>query len=305
MFKSKSKTSGAAGFVPVWANATGVKDGDEIESVQGRVVSIFEPREARKTTVQNATLETPDGTIKVAFWGNDLPLTLKGQTILITGSNDKWGKIVYEINSYKGKKGEVTEEVLKVGNKADIEEVDAAAQGSRQEAAAHGMERPAKSAGAPPRASEAPSNSAAASSLVEVVEAVVEQHVVINDMVRLAYAKKNLDESTLAAYVATVFINVDRAGHILHFKREDEPAKEAPKEQFVQFDPQNWAEAIVPSGSLAGKSLAAVGKPAILKMEAYRKDNSKTGGFWDCVKQAAVDLSWEPADDAGDDDLPM
>ena len=135
------------------------------------------------------------------------------------------------------------------------------------------------------------------------MEAVVEQHVVVNDMVRLAYAKKNLDETTLAAYVATVFINVDRAGHILHFKSKDR-VDEAPKET-VQYDPQNWAEAIVPSGSLAGKTLAAVGKPAILKMEAYRKDNSKNGGFWDCVKQAAVDLSWEPSEDADDDDLPM
>lgn len=286
-FRTKSNTSPTA-FTPAWGNARGVSEGENIDHVEGRLVSIFDVKQAGKSTVQNGEIETPDGKIKIALWGTELPKSLKGKRICITAiDGDKWGQITYGVNSYSGRKGEVTEEVLSIGSKAEIEEIEGApASGNAEQ-----RTRPAQ-----PQST---------GSFTESIESLLEHHMIVDELTRLAYAKKDYDEETIRAYVASIWINADRAGYIVPGDRPlsgaRQPSTAAAPAGPTQPDPQNWAEAIVPSGTKEGQTLGAVGKEYLKKLEAVRKQQNKQGPFWECVKQAALDLSWDDAAEETDD----
>ena len=115
----------------------------------------------------------------------------------------------------------------------------------------------------------------------------VMQHLYINDLVRAAYAKKSYDEETLRSYVASVFIEANRKGISLK--------TEAPQ---VVLDPKDWASAVVPSGSNAGKTLGSIGKPALTKLYAFYLEKGFNTDFAKCVEQAGIDLN---LDEAGDE----
>lgn len=321
-FKTKSSTAGKP-FSPVFAEALGISEGDKLDEVSGKLTKLFDAKQAGKTTVQNGELETEHGTIKITLWGTSLPKNLQNKRINILATNKKFGEIEYKINEYDGAKGHVIEETLSIGNNADIEEVGGTDNGARQEAAAHGMERPAQQSRV--------EYDKQGFGLIESAESLASQHRIVHDIVHLTYAKKNLSPETLQAYVATIWIGLDRAGKIVigqptgtapqsrQDARGDVPARQqgqdtrqttaAPQSA---YNPQNWAEAIIPAGPMYGKMLGEVGKPAILAMEKARLEKEETGQpprfpeFAACVKQAAADLAFDkPADELDGDDIPF
>jgi len=293
-FKTKSQQTE---FTPVIGPALGVEDGENIDEIEGKLIGIFDVRQAGKSTVQNAELDTQFGKVKVAFWGTEIPKTLKGKRVKILATNKKFGEITYKINEYDGKNGHVTEETLSVGNNADVEEVT-------------GASAPQQSAPAAP-AQRTHVEKTSGFSLMEAAESLATQHLLVNDVVRAAYAKKNYDEETLRSYVSTVWIGLDRAAMVIigqsvdgsPLRQDARGSVEAPKEAHAPTqasdttcNPQNWAEAIIPAGPLKGKTLGEVGKANLTQLETLRADAEMEGkqpkfpAFAECVKQAAIDL---------------
>lgn len=302
-FKTKSQQTE---FTPVVGNALGISDGDNIEEISGKLTSIFDVRQAGKSTVQNAVLETEHGPIKLSIWGTELPKSLKGKQVNILATNKKFGDVTYKIAEYDGKKGHVTEETLNVGNNADIEEAD-------------GESRPSSPAStAPTQRTHVEKTSGF--TLMEAAESLATQHLLVNDIVRATYAKKGYDEETLRSYVSTVWIGLDRAAMIVigqpltdatqsrQEARGDLGDKKEGKAPTPEYNPQNWAVAVIPSGKNKGKTLASIGNKAIQAMEEYRVEKGYETPFWLCVKQAAIDLDFNPdaaREKEPEDDIPL
>ena len=74
--------------------------------------------------------------------------------------------------------------------------------------------------------------------------------------------------------------------------------QEEPKDE---FNPEDWASAIVPSGSQKGKKLAAIGKPALTKLYEYYLEKGFTTPFSKCVEKAAEDLHLDAPTEEVDD----
>ena len=298
MIKSKTGTESNA---DLFGAAKGISEGDKLDEVSGKIKGIFPMKQAGKTTVQNGTLTVDGIDIKFALWGDEMPQNFKGKVINILATGKKFGEIEYKISEYDGKNGHVREEVLSIGNGCLVEEVG-------------GDVKPATGAPAQSRTTQ-PSTGF---SLIEAAESIAGQHLIVSDMVRLTYAKKGYDEETLRAYTASVFILLDRAGQIVvgaGCSQEPRGDAQTPKqgqhaasESGYTYNPQNWAEAIIPTGSNKGKNLASIGNAAIKRLEEHRETGGFCGPFWSCVEQAAKDLALQDSAEASDiegDDIPF
>lgn len=327
-FKTKKKESTWNEY-PVGA-ALSIGEGDKIDEISGVLKNIFPMKQAGKSTVQNGTLATENGDIKISIWGTELPKNLKGSTIKILATNKKFGDIVYKISEYDGKNGHVSEETLQIGNNADIEEVEP--EGTQQDDPRQRSAAAAASSAANLAQSKAnveyeqPVRPKGGYSLLDAAESVCVQHRMVHDMVHATYAKKNLPAETLQAYVASAWILLDRAGQIIignHPQSPQEPRGDIGGPEKSQdptrkaqgqesgCNPQNWAECVIPAGPLAGKKLGEVGKQVILQLEEARAEKEAVGvvpkfpAFGACVKQAAIDLDFDPSAGGGDDGLPF
>jgi len=316
-FATKKKTPESGRDYPV-GTALGLSEGDKIDEITGTLKSVFDVKQAGKSTVQNGILSTEHGDIKIAVWGTELPKSLKGAEIKILATNKKFGDVTYKYNEYDGKSGHVKEEILNIGNNADIEEVDPAEAGGKEEAAKHGMEQPVKDSKV---VYDQPVRPKGGYSLLDAAESLCIQHLAVHDMVHATYAKKNLTDAAMQAYVASVWIFLRDAGVIIignHPQSSQEArgdtgtAKQAPATtqpsggQESDCNPQNWAECVVPAGPLMGKKLGEVGKKVLLQFEEARLEKEAVGvvpkfpAFTACVKQAAIDLEFNPEAADGD-----
>jgi hypothetical protein len=129
-------------------------------------------------------------------------------------------------------------------------------------------------------------------------------HQYIDSLVRMAYLGKVTDEETLRSYVSSVFIEANRKGiSIGKSEPKSEPKVEEPKP--AELHPEDWASAIVPSGSHKGKKLAEIGKPALTKLYEYYLSKEFNTPFAKCVEQAAQDLNLDSVTtDEEEDNIP-
>ena len=166
-----------------------------------------------------------------------------------------------EHESYEGKNGKVDRDIIKVTATGKLE-FD---QPSEEPA------RVAKSA--TPIVTDNP---------VKAIDEIVEMHRYINSLVRHTYKDVD-DEETLRSYVSSVFIEANRKG--IRYTTTTEVKEEPKEEPKAEFDPEDWASAIVPSGSQKGKKLAAIGKPALTKLYEYYLEKGFTTPFAKCVEK--------------------
>jgi hypothetical protein len=294
----------------------------DIDEVEGKLIKLYDVKPAGRTTVQNGTLQTKFGDIKIAYWGGEIPKDAVMKTWRILGTGDKFGRITYKIESYEGKNGPVTNETLSIGNKSEwvqetanaaarqTNQTNAQRQGSEEEAAKHGHERESKE-DLPWGNEESIVDDTAAGNLAIAAKNLADQHRIVFNTVAAVYEDLPIKDDTLQAFVATIWIGLDRAGvvhpniQIAHSgpvktrsevaaPKEAQTATEPPKAATGAYDPMNWAAAIIPSGSLAGQKLGAIGKTEIEKLVKYSFENEKKEGFWSCVRQAADDLDILP-----------
>jgi hypothetical protein len=261
-----------------------IEQKDIIKRVTGRITKLWEPKTFNgpkgEFTIQGGEIEIDGDHYGLKFINQQHDSDkLKGRTVTLVSTRWQHGLngVTLDHESFSKKDGEkVDRDVIKVTATGKIE-ID----GQQQQSA--------------PKAQSAPSIGVDNDPKI-TLDKLVESHMYINDLVRVAYHKKGYDEETLRSYVASIFIEANKRG-IQASHVEAKPA----------YDPADWASAIVPSGSNKGKKLAEIGKPALKKLYAYYLEKGFESDFARCVEQASIDLKLD--DEGGDpieeqDDIP-
>jgi len=257
----------------------GLNQKDIIPKVTGKITKLWEPKEKEgnygKYTIQSGEIEIDGDLYGLTFW--DCPQNIdvmKGQMVTIFSKKGKMGLGGVELDheSYTTKTGEkVDRDSIRVKKTAGV-----TLAGSEQ--------TQSQSPQVVQKQSIVPDNSDPGAALEDIVKT----HLYVDSLVRLAYKDKAYDEETLRSYVSSVFIEANRKGICIKAQAPAAP----------NYDPADWASAIVPSGSQKGKKLGEIGKPALTKLYAYYLDKGFNSDFARCVEQAGKDLQ---LDEAGDD----
>lgn len=267
----------------------GIEPKDIIKKVTGKITKLFPEKQHEGNygpyTIQNGEIEVDGKPYKLAFWKNTQPESAKGRTVTLSSTRGKHGLngVTFEEESYKNKEGQqIHNQVIKVSASAKVE-YDGVS------------EEPARVASTP--------KSIVSDNPEQELDRIVETHLYIDSLVRMAYLGKITDEETLRAYVSSVFIEANRKGiSISKSEPKSEPKVEEPK---AELDPADWASAIVPSGSHKGKKLAEIGKPALTKLYEYYLSKEFNTPFAKCVEQAAQDLNLDSVTtDEEEDNIP-
>ena len=263
----------------------GLEPKDIIKKVTGKITKLFPEKQAEGSygpyTIQNGEIEVDGKNYKLAFWKNTQPESAKGRTVTLSSTRGKHGLngVTFEEESYKNKEGQqIHNNVIKVTASGKIE-YDGAS------------EEPVRVASPKVIVTDNPE---------QAIDQIVETHLYIDSLVRMAYLGKVTDEQTLRAYVSSVFIEANRKGISIS---KSEPKSEPKVEQPAELDPKDWASAIVPSGSQKDKKLGEIGKPALTKLYQYYLEKGFTTPFAKCVEQAAIDFNLD-APIVEDDDIP-
>jgi hypothetical protein len=258
----------------------GIEQKEVIKRVTGKIVKLWEPKTFKgpkgEFEIQGGAIEIDGQEYGLKFFENNQNASiLEGKVVTISCSRGKHGftGVTLDHESFSKKDGtKVDRDVIKVTKTGKVELGEGTEELPVAKAAtpvSHGSQDSAKS-----------------------LDDLVMQHLYINDLVRAAYSSKGYDEETLRSYVSSVYIEANRKGL--------SAPSSAPKEEPV--DPSDWGSFIVPSGSMNGKKLAAVGKPHITKLYQHFLEKGFTTDFAKAVEQAAKDLN---LDGPVEDDLPM
>lgn len=266
----------------------GIEPKDIIKKVTGKITKLFPDKQHEGNygpyTIQNGEIEVDGKPYKLAFWKNTQPESAKGRTVTLSSTRGKHGLngVTFEEESYKNKEGQqIHNQVIKVSASAKVE-YDGVS------------EEPARVASAP--------KSIVSDNPAYELDKIVETHLYIDSLVRIAYLGKVTDEETLRAYVSSVFIEANRKGiSIGKSEPKSEPKVEEPK---AELDPADWASAIVPSGSHKDKKLGEIGKPALTKLYQFYLEKGFTTPFAKCVEQAAQDLNLDAPVEEEADEIP-
>lgn len=297
-------------------NALGLLPGASIGKISGSIKKVF-PRktfpskfkQGATSGVQRVVLEVPNaGTIKAEFWDHaEFPQSVIGKYIDVTSLKE--GAIQYKINEYEVQGVGKSEETLKVSKQVNVEGVTL----GDYVAPTLFVEGTTKAPVDAPK-----------QSLDDLLVRVVEVHKLVYKHVTEAYSDTELTPEAKQAFISSVFIEANKHG-ALHLPIEgldkkkdlsqkvvtvDKPVatpvlsndtidstlieEEEYSSKPVELTPGNWACAVVPSGTRAGKKLAEVGPEFILSLYKFYNDKPDTL-FKQCVSQAVKDLGLEKA----------
>ncbi len=276
----------------------GIEQKDVIKKVTGKVVKLWEPKTFQgskgESSIQGGEIEIDGQIYGLKFWDNNQNAKLiEGKVITLTSTRGKMG--------LHGVKLDHESFTKKDGTKVDRDVISVSKSG--QVSLGEGEELPAAPAVATP---VAPAKVSVSDNGLSSIEEIVNFHVSIDRGVRSAYGKK-YNEDTIRAYVSSVFIEANRRG-ITRLLKDDTSKPEAqPTEDGP--NPEDWASAIVPSGSNKGKKLAEIGKPALTKLYQHFLDKGFNTPFAKCVEAAGDALkldAWdvEGTEQAESDDIP-
>jgi hypothetical protein len=262
----------------------GLEPKDIIKKVTGKITKLFPEKKFEgsygPTSVQNGEIEVDGQAYKIAFWKCTQPESAKGRTITLSSTRGKQGLggVTFEKESYEKEGKKIENLLIKVTASGKIEY-----DGVSEE---------------PVRVTSTP-KTIVTDNPEKALDQIVETHLYIDALVRMAYLGKITDEETLRSYVSSVFIEANRKG--IHYSSKVEaPKKEEPKAE--ELNPEDWASVIVPSGSQKGKKLAEIGKPALTKLYEYYLEKGFTTPFAKCVEKAAEDLNLDSPEES--DDIP-
>ena len=265
----------------------GIEQKDIIKRVTGKVTKLWEPKTFTgpkgEFVIQGGDIEIDGQTYGLKFFNNNQEQSLKGNVVTLSSVRGKHGMtgVSLEHETYDGKNGKVDRDIIKVTATGKVE-----FQKQDEE---------------PPRVASTP-KSIVTDNPEQELDKIVETHLYIDSLVRMAYLGKVTDEETLRAYVSSVFIEANRKGISIG---KSEPKSEPKVEKPEELDPADWASAIVPSGSHKGKKLAEIGKPALTKLYEYYLSKEFNTPFAKCVEQAAQDLNLDSVTtDEEEDNIP-
>lgn len=254
----------------------GIEQKDIIKRVTGKVTKLWEPKTFTgpkgEFVIQGGDIEIDGQNYGLKFFNNTQKQSIKGNVITLSSIRGKHGMtgVSLEHETYEGKNGKVDRDIIKVTATGKVE-----------------FDRP----------NEEPVRVSSAQKVIvtdnpeQAIDQIVETHLYIDSLVRIAYLGKITDEETLRAYVSSVFIEANRKG-IQYSSGIVAPKKEEPKVEVpAELDPKDWASVIVPSGSQKGKKLAEVGKKDLTKIYQYYLEEGFKTPFAKCVEQAAQDFN--------------
>jgi hypothetical protein len=280
----------------------GLEPKDIIKKVTGKITKLFPEKqhegEYGPYTIQNGEIEVDGKAYKLTLWKNTQPQSAKGRTVTLSSTRGKHGLngVTFEEESYKNKEGQqIHNQVIKATASAKVEYDGASEEPMRIVSVGSGYGG----------AMSATSKSIVTDNPEQALDEIVETHLYIDSLVRMAYLGKITDEETLRSYVSSVFIEANRKG--IHYSSKAEaPKKEEPKEE---LNPDDWGSAIVPEGhpkfkELGGKKLAEIGKPALTKLYEYFLEKGFTTPFAKCVEKAAEDLNLDAPAGEEEDNIP-
>jgi len=266
----------------------GLEPKDIIKKVTGKITKLFPEKKFEgsygPTSVQNGEIEVDGQAYKIAFWKCTQPESAKNKTVTLFSTRGKQGLggVTFEKDSYEKEGKKIENLLIKVTSSAKVE-YDGVS------------EEPVRVA-----ASATP-KSIVTDNPEKALDEIVEMHQYIDSLVRMAYLGKITDEETLRSYVSSVFIEANRKG--IHYSSKVEaPKKEEPKAE--EFDPKDWASAIVPSGSHKGEKLAEIGKKDLTKLYQFYLEKGFTTPFSKCVEQAAIDFNLDAPVEEEEDNIP-
>jgi hypothetical protein len=266
----------------------GIEQKDIIKRVTGKVTKLWEAKTFNgpkgEFVIQGGDIEIDGQTYGLKFFNNTQEQSIKGNVVTLSSVRGKHGLtgVSLEHESYDGKNGRVDRDIIKVTATGKVE-----------------FDRP----------NEEPVRVSSAKVIVtdnpeQAIDQIVETHLYIDSLVRMAYLGKITDEETLRAYVSSVFIEANRKG-IQYSSGIVAPKKEEPKaEEPAELDPKDWASVIVPSGSQKGKKLAEIGKKDLTKLYQFYLEKGFTTPFSKCVEQAAIDFNLDAPVEEDADDIP-
>jgi len=254
----------------------GLEPNDIIKKVTGKITKLYKSRNVNtkygEKNFQDGEIEIDGNAYKITFCNNEQKDSVKNRTVTLSSTRGKQGLngVTFAEEKYENKEGkQVCNQVIKVSASAKVE-YDGVS------------EEPVRVA-----ASATP-KSIVTDNPEKALDEIVEMHQYIDSLVRIAYLGKITDEETLRSYVSSVFIEANRKG--IHYSTKVEaPKKEEPKAE--EFDPKDWASAIVPSGSHKGEKLAEIGKKDLTKLYQFYLEKGFTTPFSKCVEQAAIDFN--------------
>jgi hypothetical protein len=269
----------------------GIEQKDIIKRVTGKVTKLWEPKTFTgpkgEFVIQSGDIEIDGQTYGLKFFNNNQEQSLKGNVVTLSSVRGKHGMtgVSLEHETYDGKNGKVDRDIIKVTatGKVEFEKQDEE----------------------PPRVASTP-KSIVSDNPEQELDKIVETHLYIDSLVRMAYLGKVTDEETLRAYVSSVFIEANRKGISIS---KSEPKFEPKAEKPAELDPNDWASAIVPEGhpkfkELGGKKLAEIGKPALTKLYQYFLEKGFTTPFAKCIEQAAIDFNLDAPIEEEADEIP-
>lgn len=266
----------------------GLEPKDIIKKVTGKITKLFPEKKFEgsygPTSVQNGEIEVDGQAYKIAFWKCTQLESAKGRTVTLSSTRGKQGLsgVTFEKDSYEKEGKKIENLLIKVTASGKIE-YDGVS------------EEPVRVASTP--------KSIVTDNPEQELDKIVETHLYIDSLVRMAYLGKVTDEETLRAYVSSVFIEANRKGiSISKSEPKSEPKVEEPEVE--ELNPKLWAQVIVPSGSNAGKKLGAIGKPALTKLYQYYLEKGFTTPFAKCVEQAAIDFNLDAPIEEEADEIP-
>ena len=264
----------------------GIEQKDIIKRVTGKVTKLWEPKTFNgpkgEFVIQGGDIEIDGQTYGLKFFNNNQEQSLKGNVVTLSSVRGKHGMtgVSLEHETYDGKNGKVDRDIIKVTATGKVE-----FQNQNEE---------------PPRVASTP-KSIVTDNPEQELDKIVETHLYIDSLVRMAYLGKVTDEETLRAYVSSVFIEANRKGISIG---KSEPKSEPKVEQPANFDPADWASVLVPSGSHKDKKLAEIGKPALTKLYQHYLAKGFNSPFAKCVEQAAIDLNLDAPVEEDADEIP-
>jgi hypothetical protein len=267
----------------------GLEPDDIIKKVTGKITKLYKARNVNtkygEKNFQDGEIEIDGNAYKITFCNNEQKDSVRNRTVTLSSTRGKQGLngVTFAEEKYENKEGkQIHNQVIKVSASAKVE-YDGVS------------EEPARVASTP--------KSIVTDNPEQALDQIVETHLYIDSLVRMAYLGKITDEETLRAYVSSVFIEANRKGiSISKSESKSEPKAEEPKAE--ELNPKLWAEVIVPSGSNAGKKLGEIGKPALTKLYQYYLGKGFTTPFAKCIEQAAEDFHLDAPVTEEDDEIP-
>lgn len=265
----------------------GIEPEDIIKKVTGKITKLYKARNVNtkygEKNFQDGEIEIDGNAYKITFCNNEQKDSVRNRIVTLSSTRGKQGLngVTFAEEKYENKEGkQICNQVIKVSASAKVEY-----DGVSEE---------------PPRAASTP-KSIVTDNPEQELDKIVETHLYIDSLVRMAYLGKVTDEETLRSYVSSVFIEANRKGISIS---KSEPKPEPKVEEPAAFDPADWASVLVPSGSHKDKKLAEIGKPALTKLYQHYLAKGFNSPFSKCVEQAAIDLNLDAPVEEDADEIP-